>query len=270
MKKIAKNTLSFSDWIESIQKKGRISFTKEEAIRTVKFSDTAFKQAIFRYSQKGKIARIANGFYVVVPLEYQSGKGLPPNLYIDNLMKYHKMPYYVALLSAAAYHGAAHQGVHEFEVMTAKPLRPIVIGGTRVKFFTKKKVKDSVVEKFNVLTGQINVSSPEMTAVDLVQYAKKVSGLNHIATVLAELKYKMRSTEIIKACKRTQDISTIQRLGYLLDVIGEEKCSSKIYEWLVMEKINPVKLETGNSVKNAKVNSKWKIIVNAQIEVDEV
>lgn len=270
MKKIVKDAVSFSHWVENLQKKGRLYFTKEEAIKTVKFSETAFKQAIFRHSQKGKIIRITNGFYVIVPLEYQSGKGLPPSLYIDSLMRYHKMPYYVALLSAATYYGATHQAVHEFEVMTTKPLRPIAIGKTRIKFFTKKRVKDSIIEKLNVSTGHINVSSPEMTAVDLIQYAKKVSGLNHIATVLVELKNQMRSTEIVKACKKSQEISTIQRLGYLLDYIGEHKCSPKIHEWLLSKDTNLVKLDTGGPAKNMNVDNKWKVIINAQIEMDDI
>ena len=43
------------------------------------------------------------------------------------------------------------------------------------------------VRKHKTQTGYINVSCPELTAVDLVENEKSVGGLNRVCTVLNEL-----------------------------------------------------------------------------------
>jgi predicted transcriptional regulator of viral defense system len=68
---------------------------------------------------------IREGFYVIVPLEYASSGILPPEWFIDELMKFLRQPYYVGLLSAAAIHGAAHQQPQEFHVVIPEALRSI-------------------------------------------------------------------------------------------------------------------------------------------------
>ena len=62
----------------------------------------AFKRAAVRLTRKGRLIVARRGFYVIVPLEYQSAGSPPPSWYIDTLMKEWKHPYYVGLLSAAA------------------------------------------------------------------------------------------------------------------------------------------------------------------------
>lgn len=256
--------------LENFQKKGRITFTKEEIITSINISENAFRQFIFRLSKKGKIQKISNGFYVIIPIEYQLNKVLPPTMYIDNLMKYHNIPYYVGLLSAATYHGATHQAAQELQIMTLRPLRTITFGRVKIKFFTKKNIKNSPIEKINVPTGQINVSTPEMTAFDLIHYCKRAGGLNHVATVFAELKGKLKVSEMIKLCKQSKDLSFVQRLGYLLEFTGEKKCSLKIKEWLLEQDTSFVKLQPSASGKILKKNDKWKILINTKIEADEV
>lgn len=88
-----------------------------------------------------------------MPLEHRVAGAPPPSWYIDALMQHHKQPYYVALLSAAALHGAAHQQPQTFQVMTNKPLRPILVGRARVNFFVKKNIEDTAVVKIKTTTG---------------------------------------------------------------------------------------------------------------------
>jgi hypothetical protein len=52
-------------------------------------------------------------------------------------MEYLELPYYVALLSAAAIHGAAHQKSQEFQVITNKSLRTIHVRGLRISMVSE-------------------------------------------------------------------------------------------------------------------------------------
>lgn len=62
------------------------------------------------------------GFYVVVPEEYRLWKAVPQEVYLDMMMQYMGRTYYVALLSAAERHGAAHQAPMESQVMVEPPV----------------------------------------------------------------------------------------------------------------------------------------------------
>jgi hypothetical protein len=50
---------------------------------------------------------------VVVPVEYELKGVVPPVVYIDWLMAYLQKNYYIGLLNAATFYGAAHQQPQE-------------------------------------------------------------------------------------------------------------------------------------------------------------
>jgi predicted transcriptional regulator of viral defense system len=120
-----KSPKSIAEYVDDLQQKGRYTFTKAEARRAVRVSDTVLKLSLWRLAKKRRIALIREGFYVIVPLEYASSGILPPEWFIDELMKFLRQPYYVGLLSAAAIHGAAHQQPQEFHVVIPEALRSI-------------------------------------------------------------------------------------------------------------------------------------------------
>jgi hypothetical protein len=102
-------------------------------------------------------------------------------------MKRLGMSYYTGLLSAAQYHGVAHHRPPEYQVMVAKPRRPIVCGAVRVTFIVRKNIRAIPTHSFNTPRGTALVSTPKATAVDRVGYYKHVGGLDQVATILSEL-----------------------------------------------------------------------------------
>ena len=108
-------------------------------------------------------------------------------------MKHLRRDYYVSLLNAAAYHGASHQQPQEYFVMTGFPvLRPTIKRGTRINYVSIKSIPGNLIEKYKTEAGYLNVSSAVLTACDLVQYEKRVGGINRVATVLNELSEAIR------------------------------------------------------------------------------
>jgi predicted transcriptional regulator of viral defense system len=75
--------------------------------------------------------------------------------------------YYVALLSAAELHGAAHQAPQVFHVMVDRHVRDRDVGRARLRFFAGAHV--------------------ELTGVDLVEHPGPGGGIDNVATVLTEL-----------------------------------------------------------------------------------
>jgi hypothetical protein len=74
------------------------------------------------------VATPARGFYVIVPPEYRSLGCLPGDQFIPTLASHRGLAYYVGLLSAAQYRGAAHQRPREIQVFLEKNRSPIKCG----------------------------------------------------------------------------------------------------------------------------------------------
>ena len=119
-------------YISSLAARGRYHFTSEEAREALGGAKNAVMLALHRLARQGLVAHPAHGFYVIVPPEYRRLGCLPAGQFIPALMAQLDFGYYVGLLFAAQYHGAAHHRPQEFQVVTGKKRRGIARGTIRV------------------------------------------------------------------------------------------------------------------------------------------
>ncbi len=249
---------------------GRYAFALSEIKEKFDISDKALNQSLYRLKPKKRIAQIRKGFYAIITPEYSSYGMLPAHLFIDDMMKSLNRKYYVGLISAAALYGAAHQQPMEYFVITEKPaLRDIKNKKLKINFYVKKEwVNEDVIQK-KTDAGYINVSSPELTALDLLFYINGI-GLNRTTTILKELSSEIKASELSKAAKRYPQTAAIQRLGYLLDrELHHEKFAEALLNSLKDRKLYPVFLSNNNKGKiEASVENEWKIIKNVYVETD--
>jgi predicted transcriptional regulator of viral defense system len=256
------------DFINKIRSVGRYSFSLAEIKQQFNTSDKAINQNLYRLKTKKQVAQIRKGFYAIITPEYSHQGMIPPALFIDDLMQSLNRRYYVGLLSAAALHGAAHQQPMEFFVVTEKPaLRKINTRKLKINFYVKKDWADEDIESKKTDAGNIRVSTPELTALDLLYYNNSI-GINNTVTVLKELMAEIRPAELTKIAKRYPQVAAIQKLGYLLDKeIGNEKLADALSKILNSKTIFPVALSSKKN-KTAAMDEKWKVIKNVQIESD--
>jgi Predicted transcriptional regulator len=265
---------SVKEWIEDLQKKGQSTFRLTDAIKVFSLlkPDTV-KRSLTRLTAKRKICSVWNGFYVIIPIEHQNKGFVPVLFYINQLMEFLGRDYYISLLNAAAFYGAAHQRPQEFSVVVTPPtLRTSRKEGVQINFITKSAIPKQLVEERKAQTGYIKVSLAELTAIDLIQYEKNIGGLNRAATVLNELAESLNFKEIHPSLLKSTPLSIIQRLGYLLDVelgytsLGDDLLSEINKCGYTLRK-TPLKYK--GLTKGCPVNEKWKIIINESIEIDE-
>lgn len=262
------------DWVNDLISEGKISFSLKQAIETFpNLSEKAVKKSLNRLSVKGNVVSIHRGYYLIIPPQYTPRGILPPTMYLDAFMKFLKRPYYVGLLNAAAFYGAAHQQPQEFFVLTNFPvLRPTAKKGIKVNYISKRKILDKFLEDKKAESGYIKVSSPELTAADLVQFEKRIGGLSRVATVLSELTEEMKLEKINKSFLRQIPATTIQRLGYLLEnVVGQKEIADHLYNESMKLKLRFLRIPLKTSAKKSKtfpVNERWNVIVNIEIEMD--
>lgn len=225
------------DFINELRSNGRYAFSLPEVRNQFEQSDEAIKKALQRLKKKKEIALIRKEFYVIITPGYRSKGILPPSLFIAELMKFLGKDYYVGLLNAAAYYGAAHQQPQSFSVITMKSsLRNINNDNLKVNFYIKKEWDNEDTVQKKVDTGYINVSSPELTALDLVYYFDQAGGLNRVATVLEELSESIDANKMLDLAKRYSPVTTVQRLGFLLEeILNMRDLSDPIKDYLNSE-----------------------------------
>jgi predicted transcriptional regulator of viral defense system len=255
-------------YVDGLQASGRYTFRREEAQRALRVSTPAFRKAAWRLLGKGRLLMPRRGFLVIVPMEYRTAGGPPPSWFIDDLMRFHEHPYYIGGLSAAALHGAAHHQPMEFQVVSDIPFRPIRCGRARIRFFSKKHLVPTPTADVKTPTGTMKVSTPEATALDLLRYVHGAGGLGNVATVLSELAEVIRPDALTGVAKREAEPAYVQRLGYLLDLVGAGNKAKALGKWISEKEPTPVPLSPGKPSRGFPLDSRWRVIINEKIEAE--
>jgi len=151
--------------------------------------------------------------------------------------------------------------------MLAKARRPIVCGKVRVTFHVRKDVSSVPVQQINTPRGTVAVSTPAATAFDLVGYEAKIGGLDAVATILVELAEKL-DAEKLAALAPTVPLPWVQRLGYLLERIGEAPKAALLKDYVRARAHESAVLEPAARTGSYPRDRDWKLIINAEIEAE--
>lgn len=253
---------------------GRSVFTVADAQRDLGIEHGAFLDAAEKLQKSHRLFRPRHGFYVIVPPQYLNWESPPPTWFIDDMMRHENQPYYVGLLKAAEMHGASHQAVMEFQVVTNKRIPEIRAGRSRIVFYYRKDLATIKpgIEETKTPTGRMQISSIELTILDLLRYPQASAGLDNVATIISDLGPKIRNRNIIEL-SRGFERSTLQRAGFMFDLLKLHKLADQLYAFLA--KTKPLQwAELGSKPKSddgfvpplVERNERWRIIVRHKPE----
>ena len=273
----AQRATALSSYINDQLSAGRVVFTRDEAQKALGITAGAFLDAAERQQRKHHLISPRQGFYVIVPPQYLAWGGPPPTWYIDDLMRQEGHPYYVGLLKAAELHGATHQAVMEFQVITNRQLPQLRIGRSNIAFYYRKDlgpIAAGITDR-KTDTGRIKLSSPDLTALDLLRYPRAGGGLDNIATVVSDLAEHLDAGKLA-TLSTAYERSVSQRLGYLLDLFGHNKRAEALHRMLTKNSVVPwIELEPSLAKERDLApepqdrNERWHIIVRRLPEKDE-
>ncbi|MDE0125221.1 MAG: hypothetical protein OXN97_11655 [Bryobacterales bacterium] len=224
---------ALSGYVSGLLSEGRTVFTAEEAEQALGVGHGAFLDAAERLQRRKALLSPRRGFYVLVPPQFASWGAPPPAWYIDALMRYEARPYYVGLLKAAELHGATHQAVMEFQVISAKRLPRIRAGRSLIAFHFRKDLEEvgAGIESRKTDTGRMKISSAALTALDLLRYPQASGGIDNVATVLSDLGRKINPEELA-ALAALAGRPVAQRLGHLMEHLGHGSLTGPMREAL--------------------------------------
>lgn len=259
-----------SEYIVKLLGYEQYAFSWEELKTSTAKTDTALQNELARLVKKRELISLRAGFYLILSPRYRSYNKLPVELYVERLFKYLKKPYYLAFYSAAAFHGASHQQVQMDYLITRVPnIRHIKKGVIHLNIFATSTwpVKNVIQKKSDA--GYFNVSSPVLTAMDLIHYQSKLGGLNRMLAIIEELAEEIKTDDVKDLLTWYPHVSTIQRLGYLLDQVkADHSVIELLQDYLNKHRHFPVLLSPQKNKKAGGTGNPWKVDVNVELESD--
>lgn len=253
-------------FVDGIQRSGRYGFALAE-IDAVSTSKIAIRAALRRLEARGRVRRLTphGDYFAIVPHEHATMRAPPAVWILDDYMRHRGLDYYVGLLSAAEWYGAAHFAVQETQVVGSRQLTSIDIGRDRLRFFVKRGVARTPVRRLSSGAAFVSVSTPEATMLDLIRYVKAAGGLSRAAASVADLGRLSRSEDLHKATEAADDVPAAQRLGYLLERGGQASLARAVRRWMERHPCRYARLDPGMPPTGRR-DEKWKLVVNTDIE----
>lgn len=252
------------------------ALTLDDVVELTGLSRGAAKEAMRRARAAGHFFLPAPGLYIPIPSEYSTWGVVPAMDFIDQLMGFMGRRYYVALLSAAELHGAAHQRPQVFQVMVDARVADREIERVRLQFSVSADLDAVPVTLKNSRTSQVRVSTPEATVLDLAARPRQSGGLSNVATVLGELveDSKLDPSKLSKAAA-LYPLAVVRRVGWLLDRVNDY---ADTYDLTVLlhdlvqarsvEGRRAVDLLAVGGPRRGRTNAHWGLVENADVEPD--
>ena len=266
--------MTIREWVRDREIHGKTMFSLDVLRKTFShMSEQAILNALSRLKKEKVLYSPYSSFYVVLPPQYVLRGAVPAYYFMDSLMNALGHSYYFGLLSAAVLWGAAHQRPQTDIIVTTRPRLSLSPTAKRqIKWVYRRDIPKQFLCEKSGEAGTIIYSCAELTALDLVQFERYSGGLSVTATILEEL---LDGTDFGNAAAglfQTCSMATIQRLGYIVEVVlGQTQQGATIYrEWRKCNRIaRYVPLSPRAAVKG-KRDDRWKVIVNAELEADEI
>jgi predicted transcriptional regulator of viral defense system len=260
------------DYLERQLARGKAYFTREEALRALRFAPESLTAALSRLVRKHRIANPRHGFFLILRPEDRPAGAPDPVRWIDPLMKYQRIDYRVSLLSAAALHGASHQAAMVFQVVVPRQLRDFALGRHRLEFITQaphafaKANRPEWLAQMKTDAGYAKAAGIELTLLDCARYFHRAGGISAVAQIAKDLGAKARARGLAELA-RAYENSAVRRLGYLLELAGHER-QARALEPFAGEAKSVKLLDPSSRVAPGETSGRWKIAINGPVEFD--
>ena len=245
--------------------RGRYSASLEEIRQLTDSSYPAAISGLQRLRKQRRVFSPARGLYVVIPPQYRSWGVVPAEWFIDDLMAHLGRRYYVALLSAAAYHGASHQAPQAFQVVADGRVLDRTIERVRLLFYASDRAADTPTRAVTVHTGSIPVSTREATVVDLVREPRASGGINNVATIIKAIGQLDGSALAVVASRYGRAIA--RRTGWLVSHYGQCEDLEPLRLAARLNLGEPALLSPAGP-KRGRTDRQWQVRMNVAVEAD--
>lgn len=244
---------------------GKTIFSIEDLTKKIESKIKARKMASSLVRKKW-LERLKKGTYLILEL----AAGSKPKWSEDPFYIASKLakPYYIGFLSMLNHYGWTEQVPTTVTIATTKPIKEKKILGVKYEFITLSKKKFFGYHEININGHKILVSDPEKTLVDAFDHPEYCGGVDELIKTLLNAE-NIDWEKVLEYAEKLGNGAVFKRLGYLI-----EKTNAPIKKEIV-EALRK-KITKGysplypNSGLKGKHNTKWNIIINANISKEKL
>ena len=261
-------SIKTADLVSWLLSNGITTVTSEEISVLLGIPENHIRQRLAPLAKRNEIISPYRGFWIPIPYEYRQWGAPEAIYYIDQMMRFLCVDYYVGWMSAAAILGAGHHASQVFQVATAKLVRNRAIGRSDFRFYQRSNVGFLPSFRHQTQTGAANVSTRAATMLSAANDLNIVSGLNNAANTIIELS----ETEEyfigdVAACSALFPISALRRIGWILENFTDTLGLDQLADISQESKVKQSKLSTYKPYSD-RINKKWSLDINERIEPD--
>ena len=262
--------MTVANYIKQLLSFEEYSFSLNELQQALNRNETSIRSELSRLVNKREVVNLRKGYYLIIPPRYSFSGKLPIQLYGEKLFRYLNKNYYLGFYTAAKIYGASHQQVQRDYVMTSTPkLNDISKNTFDIRFFTTSHWPDKNILTKKADAGTFKISTPGLTALDLIHHQTKLGGLNRMLATIEELEEEINEHDLAELLSWYPNTSALQRFGFLVEEIGgNEEHLEQIFDQLKSKKYFPVLLSPNSQQKPGSVYNRWKVDVNIKLESD--
>src|ERR1035438_3913035 len=259
---MASNTRFAGLWDEFLSE-GQVTLTQEQVRDRSGSSPGSVRVAVAEAQRRHLLFSPVRGLYVLIPPQYRHEGTVPADWFLDDLCRHLGRNYYLAYLSAAARHGAAHQAAQVTQTVVNRPVTDRT-SGPRLRFCTDARMSIWPVATATGPTGSLRVATPETCAFDLAQAPGRGGGVGNVATVLREF-----TLDVDRLAEPTSQRSraATRRLGFLLESVKSDVELSALEESAKGDRNRTLLNPKGEA--HGEIDRRWQVIVNVAVEHDE-
>jgi predicted transcriptional regulator of viral defense system len=255
-----------ADWLLS---HGRTSVTTEEVASLLGIPRDHVRVRLNQPVADHQLFSPGRGLWIPIPAEYRTWGATPATHFLDDFLRHLERKYYIGWLSAAELHGAAHQRPQVTQVAVNQTVANREVGRNRLVFYERSSLTNLPRLKLRVPTGEVWVSTRELTAVDLVDRPERGAGISNVATVLSELAHDPRlSGDLLARAAKEFPSGTARRLGYLLDLLKADVDLTPLRRLIATRPLARPAMLTPQGPRRGEQDANWGLLLNTVVEPD--
>jgi predicted transcriptional regulator of viral defense system len=242
--------------------------TTEQVAELLCVPKNQVSQRLTPLRKRGLIISPARGLWIPVSPEYGAW-GAPPAIeIIDAIMRYMEASYYVGWLSAAALLGASHHAPQVFQVASSRMVRARDVGRSKIQFYHRSHIGAVPIIYKETRSGQVAVSAPETTLLDIASDTAISGGLDNVANIVIELcEDNAPDMGILVETAAHYPIAAIRWLGWLIEEFTEGIRVDSLCAHMESRATPPTKM-LPSSPYRGRLNHRWNMYINTEVNPD--
>jgi predicted transcriptional regulator of viral defense system len=255
-----------ADWLLA---RGRSAVTTREAAEILGVPDEHVRVRLNAAVRSGRLFSPGRGLWVAIPPKYRTWGAPPAVEFLDPLMVHLGREYYVGWLSAAEIHGAAHQRPQATQVAVDSAVEDRSFGRAHLRFTRQARAGQVPRQRHNVESGHVWVSTPALTAVDLVDRPDLGGGLSNVATVLFEIADATpMSAHDLATLAASYSATALRRLGYLLELVRASVDTTELARQVEAAPLPRAVVLDPRLPRQGVTDPRWGVVINTDVEPD--